>query len=87
MTKTVTVDGWLHGDDLKEKKIKKVWANNMQIHTIATYVVGNAIDMATINVTHMMISGNFTDSDSDGTVGSDNEYHHAIDAEWDLVAI
>ena len=87
MTKTVTIGGWLHGDDLKERKLQKVWENNMQIHTTATYMVGNVIDMATINVTRMIQSAEFTDSDSDGTVGDDKEYCQAIDAEWDLVAV
>lgn len=81
------VDEWLHGDDLKEGKIQKVWAKNMRIHTIATYTVQHAVDTAVANIVRKISAAELTDSESDGTVGSDSEYEYAVDAEWDLVAI
>ena len=87
MRKHVTIGGWLHGDDLKEKKAQKVWAKNMRIHTIATYTARNIVDIAVANIVRKISAAELTDSESDGTVGSDSEYEYAVDAEWDLVAV
>ena len=87
MTKRLTLNGWLHGDDLKEKRERELWENEMQIHSLATYVVEEAVDVALRSVVYKIASAEFTDSDSDGTVGSDIEYEGAVDADWDLVAV
>lgn len=87
MRKSVTVGGWLHGDDLKEKKIQKMWAKNMRVHTIATYTAKNIVDSAVANILRKIAAAELTDSESDGTVGSDIEYERVIDADWDLVAV
>jgi hypothetical protein len=79
--------GWLHGEDLKEKRERELWAKQMRIKSLATYVVGEIVDEAVRGVVHKVLTAELTDSESDGTVGSDVEYEHAIDAEWDLVAI
>lgn len=79
--------GWLYGDDLKDRRERELWGKQMQIHSMATYVVEEAVDVALRSVIHKIASAEFTDSDSDGTVGSDIEYEMAADADWDLVAI
>ena len=79
--------GWLHGEDLKEKQERELWAKQMQIRSLATYVVGEIVDDAVRGVVHKVLTVELTDGESDGTVGSDVKYEHAIDAEWDLVAI
>ena len=79
--------GWLHGDDLKEKRERELWAKQMQVTSLATYVVGEVVGVAMRSVVNKVISAELTDSDSDGTVGSDIEYEEAMDSEWDLVAI
>ena len=79
--------GWLHGEDLEEKRERELWAKQMQMRSLATYVVGEVVDVAVRGVVRKVLTAELTDSDSDGTVGSDVEYEHAIDAEWDLVAI
>jgi len=82
-----TFTGWLHGDDLKERREREVWGEEMQIRALATYVIGEAIDAGARIVVYKVVCSELTDSDSDGTVGSDIEYDEAVDADWDLVAI
>ena len=79
--------GWLHGDDFKERREREVWGKEMQIRSLATHVVGEAIDAGVRSVVYKVVCSELTDSESDGTVGSDIEYNEAVDADWDLVAI
>ena len=87
MTRRLTVGGWLHGDDLAERRKLQKWAEEMRIHSLATYVVGEVVDAAVRNVVYKVVTAELTDSESDGTIGSDIEYNDAVDADWDLVAI
>ena len=82
-----TFDGWLHGDDLKEKLERKLWAEEMQIRSLATYVIGEVVDAAVRSVVYKVAISELTDSESDGTVGNDLEFECAVDADWDLVSI
>jgi len=86
-TRRPTVFGWLHGDDLKARREREIWAEKMRIHAVATYTVGELVDSAMVNVVRRISLAELTDSESDGTVGSDIEYEVAVDSEWDLVAI
>ena len=85
MTRRLTVGGWLHGDDLTERRKLQKWAEEMRIHSLATYVVGEVVEAAVRNVVCKVATAELTDSDSDGTVGSDIEFD--VDSDWDLVAI
>jgi hypothetical protein len=77
-----TIVGWLHGDDLRVRR-----ARDATVHAIAVSVVETAINVAMANVVGKIVVGDFTDSETDGTVGSDGEFDIDIDldSDWDVM--
>jgi len=79
-SRLTTVVAWLHGDDLRVRR-----ARDTTVHALAISVVETAVSVAMANVVGKIVVGDFTDSETDGTVGSDGEFDIDIDSDWDVM--